>query len=138
MTFRPEAFLESAAALLKQSDSSEAHCRTVVGRCYYAVYGALRARLCGGKRLSADILFARRGRHSELVRLLALSGGRFKPIHLPYQKLYRGRVQSDYRYSDSVAIADAREAYEEAQWAVGRLASLDDRDFRGFPLEPPS
>lgn len=124
MTFRPEAFLESAAALLEQ-DLSEARCRTVVGRCYYAVYGALRARLCGSKRVPADQLFARRGRHSELVRLLALSGSSFRPIHAPYQKLYRGRVFSDYRYSRSVGRTDAEEAYEDAEWAVGRLASLD-------------
>lgn len=136
MTFRPEAFLESAAVLLRQSRLHEGHCRTAVGRAYYAAYGTLRARLCQSKHLPADRLFARRGRHGELVKLLALSGGRFSSIQAQYRKLYRGRVLSDYVYGDSVARADAEEAYEDARWVVDKLMRLGDRHFRGFPLEP--
>ena len=70
--------------------------------------------------MSANKLFAKKGRHGELVRLLAWSGSQFKRIQLSYPKLYEGRVLSDYRYSHSVARADAEGAFEDAH---GLLAS---------------
>lgn len=110
--------------------------RTVCGRAYYAVYGAMRSQLCRAKGVSPRHLFGRTGRHSDLIAALARGSAQFKSVSRQYRRLHIARVSSDYRYTDPVTRPDAERALRDAEWVASRLNNIPEREFRSFPLAP--
>lgn len=111
--------------------------RTVCGRAYYAVYGAMRSQLCRAKGVSQGHLFGRTGRHGDLIAALARGSAQFKSVSRQYRRLHIMRVRSDYVFSSEVSRQEAERALNDAEWVASRLKNIPDIDFRSFPLAPP-
>ena len=109
MAFDPGEFLGAARSLLKVP-GNEAVFRAVGGRAYYAVYGTMRARLCGAKDVSPKELFGQAGRHGDVIKALDRGAPRFKSLVHQYASLHFVRVKCDYRYDERVTLRDARRA----------------------------
>lgn len=136
MAFEPDSFLQ-AARTMSNVASTEADFRTVAGRCYYAVYGYLRERLCAAKGTTPEILFGGSGLHGRLAKRVSLVSP-FTEVGFLYNGLLTRRTNSDYKYRFTVSRDDAGSALKDAEWVLRKLRDIGDEKFETFPLEPPT
>ena len=129
--FDPAEFVRSASRAA--SGSSEADYRTAAGRAYYAVYGAMRERLCGAKATTPSKLFGTKGRHGEVHRPMATLSS-FKKLSPAYNGLLTLRTSSDYVYTVAIDRTAALSAVDQAKWLLGELSKIPDADFKAHPI----
>ncbi len=127
-TFRPADFFDTAKELKDKRFPTEADLRTVVGRAYYAAYGAAKARY-----LAAQPLGNLKIRHGQVGSIImgVVPG---PVIAKTWDALMRMRNTSDYAYDQPVTKQDARSALDHSHILLTAILQADDASFKNISI----